>query len=136
MNRTVTTLLLSFLLALPSLGFARDSIEASPYGNVFADLLGAFHAEGTPCEGATTATSEMCFRSLAVSASYLAERLTEIVEGYEGVGLRSGGWRSANGVWTVSLAFPNSSYGQLEIYLAEVQDNQVRGVIRLVSNRQ
>jgi len=135
MNRTVLTLLLTGLLALPFVGFARDGIEASPYGNVFTDLMDAFHAEGTPCEGATTGMSEVCFKALAVSASYLAERLTEIVDGYEGVGLRSGGWRSANGVWTVALALPNSSYGQLEIYLAEVSDNQVRGVIRLVTNR-
>ena len=135
MLRTSLTLILCGILLLAPAGLARDSIEASPYGNVFADLLEAFYAVGAPCEGATAAMAEVCFSSVAVSASYLAERLTEIVEGYNALGLKSAGWRSANGVWTVSLAFPNSSYGQLEVYLAEAPDSQVKGVIRLVTNR-
>ena len=135
MNRPLFTLLLCCLLHLAPVGLARDSIEVSPFGNVFTDLLEAFHADGTPCEGATTDMDEVCFRSHAVSVSYLAERLTEIVEGYDALGLKSGGWRSANGVWTVSLAFPNSSHGLLEVYLAEAPDNLVKGVIRLVPPR-
>ena len=135
MIRTLSSLLTVCLLLLVPVGLARDSIEVSPFANVFTDLLEAFHAEGTPCEGATTGMAEVCFRSQAVSASYLAERLTEIVAGYDAVGLKSGGWRSANGVWTVSLLLPNSSYGHLEIYLADAPDNHVKGVIRLVDPR-
>lgn len=135
MIRTLLSLLLVCLLQLVPVGLARDTIEVSPYGNVFTDLLAAFHADGIPCEGATTGMAEVCFHSHAVSASYLAERLTEIVAGYDAVGLKSGGWRSANGVWTVSLLLPNSSHGHLEIYLAEAPDNLVKGVIRLVDPR-
>ena len=65
----------------------------------------------------------------------LAEGLTEIVAGYDAVGLESGGWPSANGVWTVSLLLTNSSYGHLDVYLAEAPDNHVKGVIRLVDPR-
>lgn len=135
MIRTLLTSLFCALLLVAPAAFARDSIEASPYGNLFTDLLEAFHAVGAPCEGVATEAAEVCFRSQAVSASYLAERLSEIVQGYDSVGLQSGGWRAANGVWTVSLALPNRAYGYLEIFLAEATDNVVNGVIRLVPPR-
>ncbi len=135
MNRTLLTLILCGLLQFAPAALARDTIEASPYANVLSDLLEAFHAEDSPCEGGAGGTAEACFHAHLVSASYLAERLTEIVESYEGVGLRSGGWRSANGVWTVALSFPNSSYGHLELYLAEGQDKLVKGMFRLVDPR-
>ncbi len=135
MNRTLLSLLLCCLLQFAPGALARDTIEASPYANVFEDLLVAFHAEDSPCEGGAGGMAEACFKAHLVSASYLAERLTEIVESYESVGLKSGGWRSANGVWTVALTFPNSSYGQLEIYLAEGQDKLVKGMFRLVDPR-
>jgi hypothetical protein len=135
MNRTNRILLLCALLSLGAFAAARDSIEASPYGNVFADLIAAFHAERVPCEGVATGIAEVCFRAETVSASYLAERLSEIVNAYDSVGLSSGGWRSANGVWTVALTLPNDRFGQLEIYLAEVPENLVKGVVRLVSPR-
>lgn len=135
MKRISHTLLLCALLFLGAVATARDSIEASPYGNVFTDLIAAFHAERVPCEGVATGVAEVCFRAETVSASYLAEKLTEIVNAYDSVGLSSGGWRSANGVWTVALALPNNKFGQLEIYLAEVPENLVKGVVRLVSPR-
>lgn len=135
MIRTSLRSLLCTLLLLSPSALARDTIDISPYGNVVADLLAAFHAEDVPCEGVATDVGEMCFRVQATSASYLAERLTEIVVDYDSVGLNSGGWRSGNGVWTVSLMLPNKSLGLLEIYLAEVPDNGVNGVIRLVAPR-
>ena len=92
----------------------------------------AFHARQVPCEGVATTEAEVCFEAHAVGASYLAERLEELIETYHPIGLANGGWRSANGVWTVSLKLPNSSYGQLHIYLAETSGSMVKGVVRLV----
>lgn len=135
MTRGLLTLLSCLLLLLAPMGVARDSIEISPYGYVVSDLLAAFHAESVPCEGAVTEAAELCFEARAASASYLAERLTEIVAEYGAVGLASGGWRSGNGVWTVSLMLPNKNLGQLEVYLAEMPDNRVNGVMRLVPTR-
>lgn len=135
MMRRLLLLLLTSACLLPISAFARETIEASPYGIVLEDLLGAFHAVDVPCEGVPTGLAEACFRSDAVGASYLAERLTEIVADHASTGLSTGAWRSANGVWTVTLSFPNESYGHLEVYLAEAQDNCVNGMVRLVTGR-
>lgn len=135
MIRTSLRYLLCALLLSAPFSSARDTIDISPYGNVVADLLAAFHAVDVPCEGVATDVGEMCFRAQATSASYLAERLIDIVSDYGSVGLDSGGWRSGNGVWTVSLMLPNKNLGHLEIYLAEVPENGVKGVIRLVAPR-
>lgn len=128
----IATLLLSGVLLLTPMTHARDSIDATPFGPVLTDLMAAFHAQSVPCEGVATTEAEVCFESRAVGASYLAERLVEILEAYESIGLTNGGWRSANGVWTVSLKLPNNSFGRLEIYLAETTSSMVKGVVRLV----
>jgi hypothetical protein len=135
MKRIATCLLLFAACSLAPVGLARETIEASQYGTVLEDLLAAFYAAGVPCEGAATATAEVCFRAEAVSASYLAERLDELLDTYGSAGLSSGEWRAANGVWNVTLAYPNSSYGYLDLYLAEAPDNCVNGIVRLVSPR-
>lgn len=124
---------LTAVLLLVPVGAARDSIEAGPFGMVLSDLLTVFHAEEVPCEDGANEAPEVCFIATSVGASYLAERLSELVDGYHSAGLRGGSWRSANGVWAVSLSFENRGYGKLEIYLAEAPDNCVRGLIRLTT---
>lgn len=133
MKRLLTCILLSAVCLIAPAAAARDTIEASPYGMILDDLLGAFYADVVPCDDGSTGNAEVCFRAETVGASYLAERLTEVVAGYGSAGLRSDGWRSANGVWTVNLAFVNERHGRLEVYLAEAPDNCVRGVVRLVA---
>lgn len=131
MSRTlVTILLLGLLTAAPVL--ARDNVEASPYGMVVSDLLMSFHANEVPCEDGAVEDPEVCFMVTSVGASYLAERLTTLVESYAPAGLSQGEWRAANGVWAVSLAFRNDSYGRLDVYLAETLGSGVRGMVRLV----
>ncbi len=132
MKSAALSLLLCTACVLAPLASARDNIEVTPFGPILVDLLKAFHAKGVPCEGVATQSAEVCFESQAVGASYLAERLQELIASYEAIGLSNGDWRSANGVWTVSLKLPNSSYGQLEVYLAEAPGNLVKGVVRLV----
>ncbi len=132
MLRALLPTLLAAVLLLTPVSFARDSIEAGPFGMVLADLLTIFHAQEVPCDDGATEAPEVCFVAMSVGASYLAERLGELVAGYGSAGLRDGSWRSANGVWAVSLSFENRSYGELKIYLAEAPDNCVRGLVRLV----
>ena len=133
MLRLLTRYLLTAAIMLTPLAAARDSIEASPFGMVLADVLTTFHASEVPCDDGANEAPEVCFVAVSVGASYLAERLSELVIGYGSTGLHGGSWRSANGVWAVSLSFENRSYGKLEIYLAEAPDNCVRGLVRLVS---
>jgi hypothetical protein len=130
MRRILTTTLLLGLLAWPAV--ARDNVEASPYGMVVSDLLLSFHADEVPCEDGSVEAPEVCFMVTSVGASYLAERLTVLVESYAPAGLSQGEWRAANGVWAVSLAFRNDSYGRLDVYLAETLGSGVRGMVRLV----
>lgn len=135
MKRIASYLLLTAAACLAPFGVARETIEASQYGMFLEDLLTAFYATGVPCEGVATSTAEVCFRSDVVGAGFLAERLDQLLGTYGPVGLTSGNWRSANGVWNVTLAFPNSSYGYLDLYLAEAPDNCVNGIVRLVTPR-
>jgi len=115
------------LVALPV--HAGDAIDASPFATVVSDLLVAFHASETPCEDVSEA-DEVCFVVAAAGASYLAERLEEVAAGYDQAGLAIGEWRAANGVWAVRLTFGDARKGVIEVYLAEVRDAAVRGVIR------
>lgn len=133
MLRILLRYLLFAVLLLTSVSSARDTIEAGPFGMVLGDILATFHANEAPCDDGANGAPEVCFIAASVGASYLAERLSELVSGYGSAGLRGSSWRSANGVWAVSLSFENRSYGKLEIYLAEAPNNCVRGLVRLVS---
>ncbi len=132
MTRTLLNLLICAAFVFAPAGLARDTVSASAYGMLLEDLLEAFYAEIVPCDDGANGVAEVCFLSDTASASYLAERLGEVAESYDYAGLRSGGWRAANGVWTVRLSFPNDLYGQLEVFLAETQDARVKGLVRLV----
>lgn len=132
MRQSLIRLLLAAVLWAP-VALARDNIEASPYGMVLSDLLLSFHADEVPCEDGTVEAPEVCFFVSSVGASYLAERLTALVDAYAPAGLSHGEWRAANGVWAVALAFRNAGYGHLEVYLAETLGAGVRGLVRLVN---
>lgn len=132
MNRTLACLLLVAACALAPATFARDTLHASAYGLVLDDLLVAFYADIVPCDDGANGVPEICFLTETVGAAFLAERLSDVVSDYRSAGLSSGGWRSANGVWTVTLSFANYPYGLLEVYLAETPDNCVKGLVRLV----
>ncbi len=122
--RWLRSVALSLALSL-GVACARDSLMASAYGPVVVDLLGAFGAEETLCPLATY-QHDLCFEVEPAGAAWLAGRLAEVVDGYASAGLRSGDWRSANGVWSVTLSF-GGAYGWVELYLTEVGQGSVRG---------
>jgi len=109
---------------------ARDSLMASPYGSVVADLLRAFHATEDPCLGPVD-VSDVCFTVHPATVGGLAEILENVVAGYRSAGLSGGEWRAANGVWAVELLFGDGGYGRLEVYLTELQRAEVRGKVVL-----
>lgn len=115
---------MSLALSL-SVASARDSLMASAYGPVVADLLDAFGAEETLCPLATY-QHDLCFEVEPAGAAWLAERLAVVVDTYAAADLHSGDWRSANGVWSVSLSF-DGTYGWVELFLTEVGQGSVRG---------
>jgi len=106
---------------------AKDSLMASAYGPVVSDLLAAFHAEEDVCS-LTTYQHDVCFVASPSGASALAEALTDVVELYGPAELRTGTWRSANGVWAVELTFGTGAYGSVELFLTELEAGSVRGV--------
>ncbi|MFO7546256.1 MAG: hypothetical protein R6W77_12265 [Trueperaceae bacterium] len=116
-------------LPLASVSHARDGIDASPFAPVVADLLSAFFATETACDGLAE-IDELCFFVSPAGASYLAQQLERVVQEHRPAGLSLGEWRAANGVWAVELEFGDARRGSLEVYLAEVTDATVRGVMR------
>jgi len=116
---------LSVLLLL-GVASARDSVLSSAYAPVVGDLLEVFQAEETLCPLATY-QYDLCFEVRWAGASRLAELVEAVVADYEAAGLRGGGWRAANGVWSVRLAFGDGGYGQLELFLTEVAPGTVNG---------
>lgn len=132
MKKILLAIILAVTLWTPG-ALASSDIEASPFGMVVGDLLVAFHADEVPCEDGANDSLELCFSAASVGVSYLAERLTELVDSYEPAGLSQGEWRAANGVWAVTLVFHNQAYGRLEVYLAETMGAGVRGLARLVT---
>lgn len=116
---------LSLMLSL-GVASARDSLMSSPYGPVVSDLLKAFTAEETLCP-LSTYQHDLCFAVELAGAGYLAERLESVVATYSAANLRSGGWRAANGVWSVTLTFGGGHHGSVELFLTEVGQGSVRG---------
>jgi len=116
---------LSVLLLL-GVASARDSVLSSAYAPVVGDLLEVFQAEETLCPLATY-QYDLCFEVRWAGASRLAELVEAVVADYEAAGLRGGGGRAANGVWSVRLAFGDGGYGQLELFLTEVAPGTVNG---------
>lgn len=121
-----------FLLALAivsvcAFSAAKDSLMASAYGPVVTDLLAAFHAEEDVCSLATY-QHDVCFVARPTGAATLAEVLTDVVTLYGPAELRTGTWRSANGVWAVELTFGTGAYGSVELFLTEAEAGSVRGV--------
>jgi len=118
------------MLGVASLTCARDGLFATPYGSLTADLLEAMGAEEVPCYSVVDAP-EVGFVVRPAGASYLAEVLEAVTDGYGQAGLSRGAWRAANGVWSVELRFGDGSYGKLEVYLAEVGGAVVHGILVL-----
>ena len=114
------------LAAALGVASAKDSLMASAYAPVVRDLMEAFGAVETLCPLATF-QHDVCFEASPAGASQLAEQLAEVVSGYEPADLRVGDWRSANGVWAVTLRFGSGAYGAIDLYLAEVGPGAVRG---------
>lgn len=106
---------------------AKDSLMASAYAPVVADLLAAFHAEESVCT-LTTYQHDVCFRASPAGASSLAEVLTEVADQYAAAELHLGRWRAANGVWAVELTFGSGAYGSVELFLTEPEPGSVSGV--------
>lgn len=128
-------LLLSACLLLVPLAGARDALEASPYGLILDDLLQTIYATSIPCGDEATGYAYICFLSKAVGVEHLRDRISGLVAEYEAAGFAMGEWESANGVWATALDFGNEKFGALEIYLAEVPGNNVKGLARLTSSR-
>lgn len=122
-------------LLTPS-ALALETIEASPYGGLLTELLTVVYAESVPCGDEATGFESVCFFSQAVGVEYLMERVTELAGEYEAAGLSKGEWLSSNGVWAVTLAFPNVKHGQLELFLlADATLKNVKGMVRLIPAR-
>src|SRR5690606_35408747 len=100
--RRILVVLVATILPLTSVSFARDGIDASPFAPVVADLLTAFFATETTCDGLAD-IDELCFVVPAAGASYLAQQLERVVLEHRPAGLSLGEWRAANGVWAVEL---------------------------------
>lgn len=125
-RRWLLAALMSILLSF-SVASARDSLMASAYAPVVADLMEAFQAEETLCPLATY-QHDLCFEAKPAGATWLAEQLAAVVADYAPADLRSGDWRSANGVWSVALSFgEGDGYGWVEVFLAETGPGAVRG---------
>ena len=129
MRSVVRSLAATFLLTLVCVSHARDGIDASPFASVVDDLIVAFFATETTCDGLVD-IDEICFVVPAAGASYLAQQIERVVDDHGPTGLSAGEWRAANGVWAIELSFGDVRKGTLEVYLAEVTDAVVRGVMR------